>query len=84
MTDEDDKIVKIRRIKDRSPVIEPGSPTADYSDLISKEDFMKYFYGKACHYNDILRFALLRSSQRNEKLLEMIHSSVEYYGNLED
>ena len=39
-------------------------PFPDYKDLVSKEDWEKYFKDRSCKYDDPLTLALIRASDR--------------------
>ena len=49
---------------------EPGPNFTDYKELLTEDDWNKFFEGKRFYFNDPLKVAMLRSMERLCDILE--------------
>ena len=54
----------------------PGPNFSDYKDLVSEEDWNKYFKDKQYLYGDPLKLAMVRSNERLIEALRLTENTV--------
>ena len=58
------------KIKDGLSITDGFPSHPDYRDLVSDEDWEKYFNGKQMFYNDPLKLAMIRTMEKMILVLE--------------